>query len=68
MEGRISTLSGANEQVELLGNPEQESVTNIGALSDPLFTGVTVTLSEPLCPAVSDSGKVEGDMAATESV
>ena len=52
---RIWTLSGVKVQEAKSGRPEQESVTNIGAVSEPLFTGVIVVTTFPALPAVSDS-------------
>lgn len=64
---RSSTEPGVNVQEDSLGNPEQESVTNIGAESEELFSGTTVTAIVPELPAVSVSGKLEGEAAVSES-
>lgn len=65
--GRISTFSGAKLQDERLGKPAQERVTNMGAGRLELFSGVTVTLSEPVCPAVSVMGSDDGETGVRES-
>jgi hypothetical protein len=45
--GKISTDSGVKVQLDCCGSPEQESVTNMGAVSEELLTGVMVTFSVP---------------------
>jgi hypothetical protein len=45
--GWISTFSGVKVQEDWSGRPEQESVTNRGAVSAELFTGVTETSIVP---------------------
>jgi hypothetical protein len=62
---RISTLSGVKVHDVSLGRPEHEIVTNIGAVSEELFSGVTVTSEVPVSPAVSVIGKVVGETGAT---
>ena len=63
----ISTFSGAKEQETRLGRLEQDKVTNMGDVRAALSTGVTVTMSEPDWPAVSDMGSVVGEMGASET-
>jgi hypothetical protein len=58
--GNISTLSGVKVHDAWFGSPEQESVTNMGAVSAALFSGVTVTSSVPAWPGVSIIGNVAG--------
>jgi hypothetical protein len=60
---RISTVVGENEQEDSFGRPEQDSVTNIGAVSEALFCGVTVTLTVPALPAVRVIGSDAGETA-----
>jgi hypothetical protein len=61
---RISTLSGVNVHDVSLGRPEQETVTNIGAVSVELFSGVTVMSDVPVWPGVSVMGNVVGETGA----
>ena len=68
MVGRISTDSGVNVQLDRLGSPEHERVTNMGAVSAALSSGTTVTAMVPELPAVSVSGSVEGATGASERV
>jgi hypothetical protein len=51
---RISTFSGVKPQVAPSGRPEQESVTNIGAVSVAANpgNGMTDTVADPDWPAV----------------
>jgi hypothetical protein len=60
----ISTVSGVNVHDDSLGRPEHERVTNIGAVSVALFSGVTVISAVPVAPGVSVMGKVVGDTGA----
>ena len=53
--GRISTFSGVKVQAASSGRPEQESVTNMGADSAELFSGVTEAVTVPDWPGVSES-------------
>jgi hypothetical protein len=62
--GKISMLSGVKAQEAKLGSPEQESVTNIGAVKAALSSGVMVTEIVPEVPAEILSGRVEGETAA----
>ena len=62
--GRISTDSGVKVHEDWLGRPAQESVMNIGAVSDALFSGTTVTAMVPDWPAVTVSGSDDGATAA----
>jgi hypothetical protein len=60
---RISTFSGVKEQVAPSGRPEQESVTNIGAVSVAANPGkgITETVAVPDWPAVRVfTGEVAG--------
>jgi hypothetical protein len=52
--GRISTFSGVKLQDAWSGRPEQLSVTNIGAVSALLFTGVTEAINDPDSPGTRD--------------
>jgi hypothetical protein len=45
--GEISTFSGVKVQEVWSGSPEQERVTNIGAVSEAAFTGVTEATTDP---------------------
>jgi hypothetical protein len=63
--GRISRFSGVKVQEDWSGRPEQESVTNMGAVSVELFSGVTVTITVPAFPAVRVRGSVAGATGAT---
>ncbi len=51
----ISIFSGVNVQALWSGRPEQEMVTNIGAVSEAALMGVTETVAEPDCPCLSES-------------
>ena len=53
--GRISTVCGVKLHEDWSGNPEQERVTNMGAVSETPLTGVTEATTLPDCPAVSES-------------
>ena len=53
--GRISILAGVKVQEDWSGRPEQESVTNMGAVSTELFSGVMEAVTLPEVPGVSDS-------------
>jgi hypothetical protein len=61
---RISRLSGVKVHDDSLGRPEQETVTNMGAVSEELFSGVIVTSAVPVWPGVSVIGKVVGETGA----
>jgi len=61
--GRISILAGVKVQEDWSGSAEQESVMNIGAVSDEAFSGVMETTTFPALPGVMVS--VAG---ATETV
>jgi hypothetical protein len=52
--GSISRFSGVAMQEAPSGRPEQESVTNIGAVNVEVYStdGATVTVSDPVWPAV----------------
>ena len=63
--GRISMVSGVKAHEARLGSPEQESVTNIGAVRAELSSGVMVTAIVPEAPAVTVSGSVEGATGAS---
>jgi hypothetical protein len=65
--GRISSVSGGKVQEDKLGSPEQDSVTNIGAVSAELSSGVIVTAIVPALPPVRVSGSVEGATGASET-
>jgi hypothetical protein len=65
---RICTVVGEKAQVVSSGRPEQEGVTVIGALSDELFSGVTVIVIVPAAPAFSVIGNDEGETAVKLSV
>ena len=52
--GRISILAGVKVQEDWSGRPEQESVTNIGAVRDELFSGVTEAVMKPDVPGVKE--------------
>jgi hypothetical protein len=65
--GRISSVSGVKVQEARLGNPEQESVTNMGAVRAELSSGVRVTAMVPELPGASVKGSVEGATAASET-
>jgi hypothetical protein len=45
--GAISTFSGVKMQAASSGRPEQERVTNIGAVSAELFCGITEATTVP---------------------
>jgi hypothetical protein len=60
VEGRISTVSGVKLQDARFGSPEQESVTNMGAVRDALFDGVMVTSAVPEAPCLSTIGNDVG--------
>jgi len=60
--GRISTPAGVKVQDASSGRPEQESVTDIGAVSDVLFSGVIATATVPDWPGVRES-----EVGATET-
>ena len=45
---------GVKVQEARSGRPEQESVTNIGAVKAVLFSGVTVATTLPALPAVTE--------------
>ncbi len=64
--GKISMDSGVNVQLDTLGSPEHERVTNIGEVSAALSSGTTVTAIVPALPAVRLSGSVEGATGASE--
>ena len=51
--GRISMFSGVKVQADWSGRPEQERVTNMGAVSDAAFTGMIEAVVVPDWPAVS---------------
>ena len=53
--GRISRFSGVKVQEAWSGRPEQERVTNMGAVRDAALIGVTEAMTEPDWPAVSES-------------
>jgi hypothetical protein len=55
--GSNSRFSGVAMQLAPSGSPEQESVTNIGAVSVEVYSndGVIVTVSDPAWPGVSVS-------------
>jgi len=63
--GRISSDSGVKVQEARLGSPEQESVTNMGAVRAALSSGTTVTATVPELPFVTVSGSEEGETAAS---
>ena len=63
--GNISTLPGLKVHDAWLGNPEHESVTNIGDVSAEGFTGEIVTFTVPAAPAVSTRGSADGATAAS---
>jgi hypothetical protein len=50
--GRIWIFSGVNAQEDWSGRPEQESVTNIGAVRFWELTGVMVVVIDPDWPGV----------------
>lgn len=66
--GRISIFSGVKVQEASCGRPEQDKVTNMGAVRDELFTGVIVTFSDPAWPAFRVNGRVPGEIAAAPMV
>jgi hypothetical protein len=51
--GRISMFSGSKTQAASSGSPEQERVTNIGAVRFEALTGVIVAMTDPDWPGVS---------------
>ena len=53
--GRISTFSGLKVQEDSSGSPEQERVTNMGAVSAEEFSGVMEVVMVPDAPRPSDS-------------
>jgi hydrogenase maturation factor HypE len=66
--GRISMFSGVKVQEDSSGRAEQESVTNMGAVSEAAFTGVTEATSVPVWPGVrvSVTGAMEIPKLGTE--
>ncbi len=56
--GRISNVAGEKAQEDSVGRPAQESVTNMGAVSAELLTGIRVTTTDPDWPGVSVNGNV----------
>src|ERR1700678_456647 len=59
--GRISMFSGLKTQEDWSGRPEQESVTNIGAVSAEAFSGAMEAVMVPELPGmrVSVAGEME---------
>ncbi len=49
-----------------MGSPEQERVTNMGAVSEELLTGVMVTSAVPAVPCVNVMGKLAGETGVRE--
>ena len=58
-------LSGVNVHDAWSGSPEHDSVTNIGAVSDEAFTGVTDAVTVPDCPCAKEM--VAGAIAIEKS-
>ena len=52
--GRISRFSGVKLQDDWSGKPEQESVTNMGDVRPPLFSGVMDATTVPDWPGVRE--------------
>ena len=68
VDARISRFSGVKVQADSSGRPEQESVTNMGAVNVALFCGVMVTVAVPEFPGMRVSAGVEaGERLETET-
>jgi len=63
--GSISIFSGVNVQDDWSGSPEHESVTNIGAVRDEAFTGVSEAVSDPDWPCFRE--RVAGETPIEKS-
>jgi hypothetical protein len=52
-------------QKDRFGSPEHDRVTNMGVVSDELFSGVMVTAAVPEMPGFNTMGKLDGETAVT---